>query len=50
MENTFWKETWIGNYTFYFGLFSKGDWRLGVSIGNECSSVDLFRITFGFMK
>lgn len=46
----FWKEKWIGKYTLYCGLLSKGDWRLGISIGNKCSSVDLFRFTFGFMR
>ena len=45
-----WKEKWIGNYAFYFGLFSKGDIRLGLSIGNKETNIDLFKLTFGFMK
>lgn len=50
MGRRFWREKWIGKYTFYCGLLSKGDIRLGISIGNESSSVDLFNFTFGFMK
>lgn len=46
-----WKEKWIGRYTFYCGLLpSKTDFRLGASIGLENTSVDLFWFTFGFMK
>jgi hypothetical protein len=45
-----WKDVYIGKYTFYCGFFTKGDFRLGISIGNECSSVDLLIFTFGFMK
>lgn len=46
-----WKEKWVGNYTFYCGLFSsKTDVRLGISIGIKNTNVDLLWFTFGFMK
>lgn len=46
----FWVEKWIGKYSFYFGLFSKGDSRLGLSIGNQEAQINLLFITFGYMK
>lgn len=46
----FWKEIYIGKYTFYCGLFSKRDFRLGITVGNRESSVDLLFFTFGYMK
>ncbi len=46
----FWIEKWIGKYAFYFGLFPKGDIRLGISIGNQEAQVNLLFITFGYMK
>lgn len=45
-----WKEKWINDMCFYCGVLSKGDIRLGLSIGNECGNVDLFFFTFGYMK
>lgn len=50
MNKRFWKETYIGKYALYCGFFSKGDWRLGVSLGNENGNVDLFNFTLGYMK
>jgi hypothetical protein len=50
MKKPFWKEKYKGEYAFYFGLFSKGDIRLGLTVGNQWTSVDLLFFTFGFMK
>lgn len=50
MNGRFWKEKYIGDYAFYCGFLSKKDIRFGISIGNENSTIDLFRFTFGFMK
>lgn len=48
--NKFWKEKYIGDYTFYFGSFHKGDMRIGITLGNRESCIDLLFVTFGFMK
>jgi hypothetical protein len=50
MSNRLWWEKYIGDYTFYFGLFQKRDFRIGVTLGNRESCVDLLFFTFGFMK
>lgn len=45
-----WKEHYTGRYAFYCGMFSKYDFRLGITLGNRESCVDLLFFTFGFMK
>lgn len=43
-----WKEWYTDNWTIYFGYLSKGDIRLGATIGNKEGSVDLLFVTFGY--
>lgn len=43
-----WKEWFTDSCTFYIGWLSKGDIRLGLTIGNKEGSVDLFVITLGY--
>lgn len=45
-----WKEAYTKNYTFYCGLFDKKDFRLGITLGNQRSDIDLGWFTMGFMK
>lgn len=45
-----WKEWYTENFTVYFGYLSKGDYRLGMSIGNKEGSIDLFVVTFGYLR
>lgn len=46
----YWKEKEFGNYVFYCGMFTKGDLRLGITLGNKESSIDLLFFTVGFQK
>jgi hypothetical protein len=43
-----WKEWYNDKVTLYFGRLSKGDIRLGLSLGSEVGSIDLFVVTFGY--
>lgn len=49
-KRRFWKEVYAGNYTLYCGFLSKGDWRIGASLGNENGFLELFNFTLGYMK
>jgi hypothetical protein len=46
----FWREKWIGKKAYYFGFFSKGDIRFGLSVGNKSAQLDLFVFTIGYME
>lgn len=48
--NKYWKEKRFGDYVFYCGMFTKGDMRLGITLGNKESSVDILFFTVGFQK
>ena len=50
LNNKHWKEWFNDNISIYIGSLTKGDVRLGISLGNKTGSVDLFVITFGYER
>jgi hypothetical protein len=49
LNRHWWEKTFL-NCAFYCGFFTKGDIRLGGTLGNKESHIDLLFFTFGFMR
>lgn len=48
--SNFWKEFYWRDCTFYVGLLEKGNYNLGISLGNRITDITLIKITFGFQR
>lgn len=45
-----WKEWFTDSCSFYFGYLPEKDYRVGLHLGNKEGSIDLFVITFGYLR
>ena len=50
MNRKYWKDFYVGDCCFYWGLLNIGDYRFGASLGNKESTIDLIFFTVGYFR